>query len=194
MAYDADFFVIGAGSGGVRAARIAAMNGVSHPRRRGRPHRRHLRHSWLRAEETLRPREPLRRRFRGCGRLRLDSRHEHFRLAETCRCERERSNSTFGSLPAHLPASGAKLIEERARIVWPARGRACGRSEALGKAHSYRCRVTSLSFPRALRTSNTLSRPTNFSTCQMFPRRLLVVGGGYIAVEFAALFQRLGQT
>ena len=27
---------------------------------------------------------------------------------------------------------------------------------------------------------------------QVFPRRLLVVGGGYIAVEFAALFQRLG--
>ena len=25
-----------------------------------------------------------------------------------------------------------------------------------------------------------------------FPRRLLVVGGGYIAVEFASLFQRLG--
>src|SRR5208283_711495 len=26
----------------------------------------------------------------------------------------------------------------------------------------------------------------------VFPRRLLVVGGGYIAVEFASLFQRLG--
>ena len=26
----------------------------------------------------------------------------------------------------------------------------------------------------------------------VFPRRLLVIGGGYIAVEFASLFQRLG--
>ena len=26
----------------------------------------------------------------------------------------------------------------------------------------------------------------------VFPRRLLVVGGGYIAIEFASLFQRLG--
>ena len=27
---------------------------------------------------------------------------------------------------------------------------------------------------------------------EVFPRRLLVVGGGYIAIEFASLFQRLG--
>ena len=33
---------------------------------------------------------------------------------------------------------------------------------------------------------------TRSSTFPVFPRRLLVVGGGYIAIEFASLFQRLG--
>ena len=31
-----------------------------------------------------------------------------------------------------------------------------------------------------------------FSICENFPRRLAVVGGGYIAVEFASIFARLG--
>ena len=59
MAFDVDFFVIGAGSGGVRAARIAAGHGaktlVAEEGRVGR----HLRHPRLRAEEALRLRQPL---------------------------------------------------------------------------------------------------------------------------------------
>ena len=36
------------------------------------------------------------------------------------------------------------------------------------------------------------SPPTRSFDLAVFPRRLMVVGGGYIAVEFASLFQRLG--
>ena len=51
-AYDYDLFVIGAGSGGVRAARLAAMTGARVARRRGAPGRRHLRDPRLHAEEV----------------------------------------------------------------------------------------------------------------------------------------------
>ncbi len=50
--YDVDLFVIGAGSGGVRAARIAAVLRRQSHGCRGIPRRRHLRHPRLRAEEA----------------------------------------------------------------------------------------------------------------------------------------------
>ena len=50
--YDVDLFVIGAGSGGVRAARIAAELRRAGDDRGGISRRRHLRHSRLRAEEA----------------------------------------------------------------------------------------------------------------------------------------------
>ena len=59
-AYDYDLFVIGAGSGGVRAGahgRRARRQGGD---RRGVPRRRHLRHPRLRAEEAARLCQPLR--------------------------------------------------------------------------------------------------------------------------------------
>jgi glutathione reductase (NADPH) len=37
-----------------------------------------------------------------------------------------------------------------------------------------------------------MSPRTRSSTCRNFPKRLLVVGGGFIAVEFASIFARLG--
>ena len=51
--HDYDLFVIGGGSGGVRAARVAAALGKRVAHRRGIPLRRHLRHPRLRAEEAL---------------------------------------------------------------------------------------------------------------------------------------------
>ena len=80
--FDYDLFVIGGGSGGVRAARIAAGHGAKVADRRGIPLRRHLRDPRLRAEEAAGLRQPLPRRVRGCGGLRLERRGGHLRLAD----------------------------------------------------------------------------------------------------------------
>jgi hypothetical protein len=52
MAFDYDLFVIGGGSGGVRAARVAAGDRRQGGAGRGKPHGRHLRDPRLRAEEA----------------------------------------------------------------------------------------------------------------------------------------------
>ncbi len=70
--YDVDLFVIGGGSGGVRAARIAARAWRARHGRGGISPRRHLRHPRLRAEKASGLRLALPRRIRGCRRLRLD--------------------------------------------------------------------------------------------------------------------------
>ena len=51
--FDVDLFVIGGGSGGVRAARIAAGYGARVVIARRIPDGRHLRHPRLRAEEAI---------------------------------------------------------------------------------------------------------------------------------------------
>ena len=51
--YDYDLFVIGAGSGGVRAARVAAGHGAKVAIAEESPDRRNLRHSRLHSEKTL---------------------------------------------------------------------------------------------------------------------------------------------
>ena len=70
--FDVDLFVIGGGSGGVRAARIAAGHGarvmIAEEYRDGR----HLRDPRLRAEEAVRARLACPARDRGRRRLRLD--------------------------------------------------------------------------------------------------------------------------
>ena len=67
-AFDYDLFVIGGGSGGVRAARIAAGARRQGGDRRGIPLRRHLRDPRLRAQEAAGLCQPLPRRVRGCRR------------------------------------------------------------------------------------------------------------------------------
>ncbi len=57
--YDYDLFVIGAGSGGVRAARTRRRARRQGRHRRGISHRRHLRDPRLRAEEAARLWQPL---------------------------------------------------------------------------------------------------------------------------------------
>ena len=69
---EVDLFVIGAGSGGVRAARICRRLRRQGAGRGRIPGRRHLRHSRLRAEEAPRLCVAFCRGIRGRRRLRLD--------------------------------------------------------------------------------------------------------------------------
>ena len=69
--FDFDLFVIGGGSGGVRAARMAAQRGARVAVAESGRARRHLRQRRLHPEEALQLRGALRRRVRGVARLRL---------------------------------------------------------------------------------------------------------------------------
>ena len=46
--------------------------------------------------------------------------------------------------------------------------------------------------PDDSRAASSPSPPTRRSTCPTLPRRIAIVGGGYIAVEFAGIFNGLG--
>ncbi len=69
MAFDYDLFVIGGGSGGVRAARVAAATGAKVASGRGIPHGRHLRDPGLRAQKADGLCIRLFRKCRRCPRL-----------------------------------------------------------------------------------------------------------------------------
>jgi glutathione reductase (NADPH) len=191
MAFDVDFFVIGAGSGGVRAARVAAGHGAK----------------TIVAEESRIGGTCV---IRGCVPKKLyvyasrfadefaDSAGFGWRVGETsfdwpslvAAKEKEITRLSV-AYRANLKASGAELIEERATIVGPQRVRLAGGRE-ISARHvliATGSRPTLLPGVEGLEHAITSNEVFDLT---VFPKRLLVVGGGYIAVEFASLFQRLG--
>jgi glutathione reductase (NADPH) len=191
MAFDVDFFVIGAGSGGVRAARIAAMHGAK----------------TIVAEESRIGGTCV---IRGCVPKKLYVYASRFAddFADAAGFGWSVGAPTFdwptlvaakekeitrlsAAYRANLAASGAELIEERATIAGPHRVRLAS-GQDLSARHilvAVGSRPTLL--PGVEGLEHTITSNEAFDL-PVFPRRLLVVGGGYIAVEFASLFQRLG--
>ena len=85
--FDVDLFVIGAGSGGVRAARIAAGYGARVTDRGGVSRRRHLRHPRLRAQEALRLRRPFADEFEDAAGFGWTRARGPLRLRQAYGCE-----------------------------------------------------------------------------------------------------------
>jgi glutathione reductase (NADPH) len=191
MAFDVDFFVIGAGSGGVRAARIAAGHGAK----------------TLVAEESRIGGTCV---IRGCIPKKLyvyASRFaDDFRDAAgfgwsvgepafdwpTLVAAKDKEISRLSdAYRDNLARSGAKLVEERAIVVDPHRVRLADGREISARHILIACgsRPSPLAGVEGIEHAITSNEIFDLP---VFPRRLLVVGGGYIAVEFASLFQRLG--
>ena len=119
--YDYDLFVIGGGSGGVRAARVAAGARQARRHRRGIPLRRHLRHPRLRAEEALCLCLAISRAFRRRGRLWLDgaarrvSTGRRWSPTRTARSAAwKRSTSRTSKRPAARRSIRAPMLVDRA--------------------------------------------------------------------------------
>ena len=191
MAFDVDFFVIGAGSGGVRAARIAASHGAK----------------TVVAEEGRVGGTCV---LRGCVPKKLYVYASRFaddfadaagfgwtvgnvsfdwpRLVAAKEKEVTRLSEAYR---ANLVAAGAELVRERATVAGPNRVRLMSGREisaqhilvAVGSAPSVLAGVVGI--------EHTITSNEAFDLA-VFPQRLLVVGGGYIAVEFGSLFRRLG--
>ena len=186
---DYDLFVIGAGSGGVRAARMAAGFGA----RVAVAEDRYLggtcvnvgcvpKKLYVYASEYGKGFEDA----RGFGWQAEKPAFDWRTLRDNKKTEISRLNAIYRRL---LDGANAEIIEGRARIVDP-------NTVAVGDRH-YTARKILIAtggwphkpdFPgreHAI-TSNEIF------DLESFPQRLLVVGGGYIAVEFAGIFNGLG--
>jgi glutathione reductase (NADPH) len=191
MAFDVDFFVIGAGSGGVRAARIAAGHGAK----------------TLVAEEGRIGGACV---LRGCVPKKLyvmASRFaDDFRDAAgfgwtvgeptfdwpTLVAAKDKEISRLSdAYRANLARSGAKLVEQRATVVDPHRVRFAD-GHQISARHILIASGSRPVVPAGIEGLEHSVTSNEVFDLPVFPRRLLVVGGGYIAVEFASLFQRLG--
>jgi glutathione reductase (NADPH) len=191
MSFDVDLFVIGAGSGGVRAARIAAGYGAR----------------TMVAEEFRIGGTCV---IRGCVPKKLlvyasrfaddfcDAAGYGWSVGETSFdwptmvAAKEKEITRLSAIyRANLEKAGVAMIEERAEVAGPqsvrlANGRVISARHILiatGAAPDLAPVVPGLE--HAISSNEIFDLKT-------FPRRLLVVGGGYIAVEFASLFARLG--
>ncbi|HSO06432.1 MAG TPA: glutathione-disulfide reductase [Pelomicrobium sp.] len=187
--YDYDLFVIGAGSGGVRAARLSASFGA----RVAIAEDRFLGGTCVNV---------------GCVPKKLFSFAAHYRdefedaagfgweaptrtfdwptLRENKNREIERLNGIYGRL---LEASGVELVRGRARIVGP-------QEVAVGDRRITAKRILVATGSSAVKRDIRGAELGVTSDAMFFlpelPRRALVVGGGYIAVEFASILNGLG--
>ena len=186
---DYDLFVIGAGSGGVRAARMAASFGarvaIAEDRYMGGtcvnvgcvPKK-----LYVYASEFGKGFDDA----RGFG---WDSEKPHFQwstLRDNKQTEIARLKAIYRRM---LDGATADLIDGRARII-------DANTVAVGSQHYTASRILIATggwpykgdFPGSEHaiTSNEVF------DLESFPERLLVVGGGYIAVEFAGIFNGLG--
>ncbi|MDB5643196.1 MAG: glutathione reductase, partial [Hyphomicrobiales bacterium] len=193
MTYDVDLFVIGGGSGGVRAARIAASYGAS----------------VMIAEEFRMGGTCV---IRGCVPKKLyvyasrfvddfaDAAGFGWTLPEkpvfhwpTLVAAKEKEISRLSQIYANnLAKAGVKIFETRAEII------DANTIELKNDGRRIRAKKILVATggapvlePAIPGVEHTISSNEIFDLPE-FPKRLLVIGGGYIAVEFASVFARLG--
>ena len=189
MTYDFDLFVIGAGSGGVRAARFAAGYGT----RVAVAESRYLGGTCVNVGCVPKKLLVYGAHFaddfeqaQGFGWTLGEARFDWSTLISNKNREIERLNGIYRNL---LLNSGVTLLEGHARIVddhsvelggkrysakhiliatggWPQMPEVPGHEHAIGSNEAF--------------------------FLEQLPKRVLVVGGGYIAVEFASIFNGLG--
>ena len=189
MTYDFDLFVIGAGSGGVRAARFAAGYGarvaVAESRYLGGTcvnvgcvPKKLLVYGAHFAEDF--------EQAQGFGWSPGEARFDWPTLIANKNREIQRLNGIYRNL---LLGSGVTLLEGHARLLDE------HRVEFAGQCYSARHILIATGgwpyIPAIPGREHAISSNEAFFLEQL-PRRVLVVGGGYIAVEFASIFHGLG--
>ncbi len=192
MSFDVDLFVIGGGSGGVRAARIAATHGAK----------------VMIAEEFRMGGTCV---IRGCVPKKLYVYASRFAddfadaegfgwtlpqkpvfhwptLVAAKEKEITRLSAIYGT---NLAKAGVEIVQDRAEIVDPHTVvlKKDGR-RITAKIILVATGATPVLEPAVPGVEHAISSNELFDLPE-FPQRLLVIGGGYIAVEFASLFARL---
>ncbi len=187
--YDFDLFVIGAGSGGVRAGRMAAAMGV----RVGIAEDRYLGGTCVNVGCVPKKLYVYASHYgddfaqaQGFG---WQSEKPTFRwetLRDNKSQEIERLNGIYRNM---LVNSGCTLIDGRARIV-DAHTVAVGDEQY--SAERILVATGGWPFVPQIEGREHITTSNEVFDLEAFPERVVVVGGGYIAVEFAGIFAGLG--
>jgi glutathione reductase (NADPH) len=183
--FDVDLFVIGGGSGGVRAARVAAEHGartaIAEADRwggtcviRGCVPKKLL----VYASELGRTLDDA----RGQGWIIPEARHDWSALIAAKDKEIARLSNAYAD---RLRKAGAEVIAGRARLVDPHTVEVAGRT--LTAAH-----ILIATGGRPRRPSGDWITSDEAFHLPELPRRIAIMGGGYIAIEFAHIFAGLG--
>ena len=189
--YDVDLFVIGAGSGGTRAARIAAQYGAR-----------------VTIAEEFRVGGTC--VIRGCVPKKLMVYASRFADAfedaagfgwtvpepsfdwpRFVAAKEKEITRLSGIYVANLEKAGVTILDTRATIVDPhtvalSDGRKVTAATILVATGGH------ASLPRDLPGTDLAISSNEIFDLPVFPKRLAIVGGGYIGVEFASVFARLG--
>jgi glutathione reductase (NADPH) len=187
--FDYDLFVIGAGSGGVRAARMAAGFGA----RVAIAEDRYLGGTCVNVGCVPKKLYVYASQFgkgfedaRGFGWSADKPRFNWATLRDNKKTEIARLNTVYDHL---LEGAGAELINGRARIV-DAHTVAVGESQYSAE----KILIATGGWPHIpdFPGKDLAITSNEIFDLEEFPERLLIVGGGYIAVEFAGIFNGLG--
>ena len=187
--FDFDLFTIGAGSGGVRASRIAAGFGA----RVAVAEERYLGGTCVNVGCIPKKLYSYAAHFgedfhhaNGFGWTRAASEFDLARLVANKNAEIQRLNGVYRRL---LEGAGVTILEERATLV------DAHTVELGGKRHTARyVLVATGGWPvkPAIPGAELAITSNEAFFLDKLPARVVVVGGGYIAVEFASIFNGLG--
>lgn len=187
--YDFDLFVIGAGSGGVRAARMAAAMGV----RVGIAEERYLGGTCVNVgcvpKKLFVYASEYAQSFKSAAGFGVKFQAPEFSwatLRDNKTNEIERLNGVYRNL---LLNAGCQLIEGRALLV-DAHNVAVGEQQY--SAERILLAVGGAPYIPDIAGKEYIASSNDAFYLESFPKRVLVVGGGYIAVEFAGIFAGLG--
>ena len=186
-----DFFVIGAGSGGVRSGRIAASHGarvvVAEDHRIGGtcvirgcvPKKLYVYASRFVDE------------FADAAGFGWTLGATRFDWPDLVRAKEGEITRLSGLYRQNLEKAGARFVETRARVEGPhAVATADGRQ--FEAEHILVATGGRPSLPPGIAGLEHAITSNEIFDLKVFPRRLLVVGAGYIGLEFASIFARLG--
>jgi glutathione reductase (NADPH) len=189
--FDYDLFVIGAGSGGVRAGRIAAKYGakvaVAEEYRvggtcviRGCVPKKLFVYASKFAEE-----------FEDAIGYGWTSEKVTFDWQKLLEYKDKEIDRLYQAYIRNLTAAGAELIQERATLVDAHTVRLASGRKVSAKYILIATGATPF-VPRHLPGHELAITSNEAFHLERLPRRIVIVGGGYIAVEFAGIFNNLG--
>ncbi|WOJ92288.1 glutathione-disulfide reductase [Congregibacter variabilis] len=186
---DFDLFVIGAGSGGVRAARMAAGFGAKVAIAEDRYMGGTCVNVGCVPKKLYVYASEFGKAFDDAREFGWNSGERHFEwstLRDNKKTEIARLNAIYRNM---LDGANATLIDGRARIV-------DANTVAVGEKHytAKKILIATGGWPyKPEFPGNDLAVTSNeIFDLDSFPERLLIIGGGYIAVEFAGIFNGLG--
>ena len=189
--YDFDLFTIGAGSGGVRASRMSAGYGA----RVAVAEERYLGGTCVNVgcipKKLLVYAAHFAEDFEDAARLRLDRGRAHASTGATLIANKDREIARLNGVYERLLDDAGVEHHRRAARASSIRTRSRSAAGAVTARTSSSRPAAGRTLPRFPGVELAITSNEAFHL-QELPRRVLIVGGGYIAVEFAGIFHGLG--